>query len=116
MFNSSDVSSPYGSTINIPDFYYNIVSFNSTTGRSIIIVIAFVNPRHGTGKTVLEENLTTRRKRGHQQQPASYAVVIEIDLIDQSYSELDWIMHPTKWDSAFLRKWVSLVHVFILAY
>ncbi len=113
MFKSIDVTSQNGGVMNIPDFFYNIVSFNSTTGRSATIVIAFVNPRSELSNSPVEENVCAGSKRNCQQQqqqqqqlqPASYAVFIEIDLIDQSYSEIEWVVHPTKRDSIFLRKW-----------
>ena len=71
--------------ISLPDYYYSIVSFNSTNGRSLKLVITFANP-------------VVKRK------VASYAILIEVDLFDQSYKECEWLAHSSLYDSEFLCK------------
>lgn len=94
--------------MNIPDFFYNIVSFNVTTGRSVTIVVTFVNPQLGSNEFAKGDDnheCIGKQQQKQQKQPASYGLFIEIDLIDQSYTELEWVVHPTKNDAVFLRNW-----------
>ncbi len=103
--------------VNLPDFYYNIVSFNSSSGRSVTLVLTFANPRRQqeSGKSKsnggnLCGNVNVKSNKKATKRPgaspaASLALFVEIDLFDQSYSEHEWLQHPSKSDSTFLREW-----------
>ena len=87
----------------IPNYFYNIISFNSSTGRSLTLVLTFANPskRNSSHHVVVDDD----NKRKNKPLPAAYALFVEIDLFDQSYNELEWMIHRTKYDSKYLRDW-----------
>mmetsp|Transcript_26000 Transcript_26000/g.38945 ORF Transcript_26000/g.38945 Transcript_26000/m.38945 type:complete len:856 (+) Transcript_26000:523-3090(+) len=103
--------------MNLPDFYYNIVSFNSSSGRSVNLVVTFANPRRQQESNDYQRNTKDKTNSNTMKvntsitSPAAYALFVEIDLFDQSYSEGGWVQHPSKSGSTFLRQWSNQLAV-----
>ncbi len=85
--------------MSLPDYFYNIVSFNSSNGRSITLVVTFAN----AASVAPTKNYHQGNKM--KSKAASYAILVEIDVFDQSYEECEWLVHPSLSDSTFLREW-----------
>jgi hypothetical protein len=82
----------------LPEFFYNLVSVDNA--RSVILVIAFSNPCF---KETNESSRNTRKV------PSALGVFVQLDLFDQSYSELEWVQHPTRQGATFLRQWINVL-------
>ena len=82
----------------MPDFFYNLVSVENA--RSVKIVIAFSNP-------CFQEQLLSGKN--NRKVPASLGVLVQLDLFDQSYSELEWLQHPSRQGATFLRQWINVL-------
>lgn len=91
--------------ISLPDYFYNIVSFNSSNGRSITLVVTFANPTSVAPTKSYHQDNTMKSKA------ASYAILVEIDVFDQSYDECEWLVHPSLSDSTFLREWSNTLAI-----
>lgn len=75
----------------LPDYFYNLISLEEN--RSVNLVVVFNNPEFG------------RMKIEKKKVPASYGVIVKLDLFDHSYTELKWLQHPSRNDTDFLRRW-----------
>eukprot|EP00550_Attheya_septentrionalis_P008415 CAMPEP_0198282526 /NCGR_PEP_ID=MMETSP1449-20131203/2315_1 /TAXON_ID=420275 /ORGANISM="Attheya septentrionalis, Strain CCMP2084" /LENGTH=847 /DNA_ID=CAMNT_0043978801 /DNA_START=210 /DNA_END=2753 /DNA_ORIENTATION=- len=91
----------------IPDFFYNMVSM-SDNGRTIGLILVF-------GDSNSAVNYMGRRRESKadavgankipSKQPAAFGIYLRLDIFDQSYEEIEWVQHPSKSSSAFLRDW-----------
>mmetsp|Transcript_11094 Transcript_11094/g.12855 ORF Transcript_11094/g.12855 Transcript_11094/m.12855 type:complete len:346 (-) Transcript_11094:1231-2268(-) len=99
--------------MNLPDFHYNIISFGTVNDRSITFVIAFANPKHVTttastarsGKSTNGNVDKSNSSSSSKNAPAAYALIATLDLFDQTYTEKEWVQHPFRSNSTFLREW-----------
>ena len=83
----------------LPDYYYNLVSI--TNGRSANLVVVFNNPRF------VESGTVERQKKV----PAAYGICVTLDLFDHSYTETQWLQHPTCNGAVCLRQWSNKLAV-----
>ena len=91
----------YGSNVSrisqlVPDYYYNLISIEDD--RSAKLGIAFQNPSFER----LSSSQASPPKR--QKVPASFAVLLTFDIIDQSYTETKWFQRA---DANFLQHWIN---------
>lgn len=80
----------------VPDYYYNLISIDGN--RSAKLGIAFKNPSFGRSSSPQASPF----KR--QKIPASFAVLLTFDVIDQSYTETKWFQRS---DSNHLQHWIN---------
>jgi hypothetical protein len=82
-------------SVQLPNYFYNLISFES--GRSAKLVIVFDNPQF---IKIKKEEVSRKREV-----PAAYGVIVKLDLFDHSYTELKWLQHPSCNGAEFLRRW-----------
>lgn len=81
----------------LPDFFYNLVSVGDN-GQTAVLVVVFSNNKL--------KNVEGKGHRARQSKiPASLGIFIQINLFNHSYEEIEWVQHPSRSDSVFLRKW-----------
>lgn len=84
----------------LPDFYYNLISV-ADQGRTVHLVIVFDNT-----KGIIQSANPSATSRA-----ASIGVFLRLDLLDQSYDEMEWVQHPSQSSTGFLRRWSNILAV-----
>ena len=79
--------------VQLPDYFYNLVSI--TEGRNATLVVVFDNPQFRQVK----------HKHEQKKVPAAYGVILKLDIFDHSYTEMKWLQHPSRNGAEFLRRW-----------
>ena len=80
----------------IPNFYYNLISASMDTLK-VLLIVTFSN------KEILMMHNTTKSK--------ALGVFVEVNLFDQSYTEVQWVQHPSCVDSLSMKQWCDLLAV-----
>lgn len=95
-------NSPYhkNSVFFMPNFYYNLISASMDIFKALLIV-TFSN------KEKLMMHNTTKSKNA----PSALGVFVELNLFDQSYTEVQWVQHPSCFDSSSMKQWCNILAV-----
>jgi len=103
-FFTGDINEEEVSLRGLPDFFYNLVSV-SCDGRVVTLVIVFGNGQSlGMAGNHLMRGGSNNK---HTKTPASFGVFLYIDIFNQSYEEDEWVQHPSRFETVFLRQWCN---------
>ena len=91
-------NSPYHkkSVFFMPNFYYNLISASMDTLK-VLLIVTFSN----------KEKLMMTTKTA----PLALGVFVELNLFDQSYTEIQWVQHPSCVDSSSMKQWCNVLAV-----
>eukprot|EP00978_Attheya_sp_CCMP212_P020798 scaffold60080_cov55-Attheya_sp.AAC.1 len=91
----------------MPDFFYNMVSM-SDNGRTIGLILVFGDSNSAVdymGRRRESKVDAVGANKIPSKQPAAFGIYLRLDIFDQSYEEIEWVQHPSKSSSPFLRDW-----------
>ena len=74
----------------MPEHFYNLISTSPDTLK-VILVVTFSN----------KEKMIHSSKKV----PSALGVVVEVNLFDQTYNEIQWVQHPSCSDASSMRRW-----------
>ena len=93
-------NSPYhkNSVFFMPNFYYSLISASMDTLK-VLLIVTFSN------KEKLMMHNTTKNA------PLALGVFVEVNSFDQSYTEIQWVQHPSCVDSSSMKQWCNVLAV-----
>lgn len=74
----------------MPEHFYNLISASPDTLK-VILVVTFSN----------KEKMIHSSKKV----PSALGVFVEVNLFDQTYSEIQWVQHPSCSDASAMKRW-----------
>jgi hypothetical protein len=77
----------------MPEFFYNLISASPDTLK-VVLVVTFSN----------KEKMM---KESTKKVPSALGVFVEVNLFDQSCSELQWVQHPSCNDTPSMKRWCN---------
>lgn len=94
----------------LPPFFYNLVSM-AGDGRTVTLVIAFSHPCfvNSPDNACQRTGLSSAAKS--KCTAAAIALFVDLDLLDQSYTESGWVQHRSRHDPEFLQLWSNTLAI-----